>query len=55
MSLVLGGTRGAREGPIHGGPAVSKQCSPQDSHRKQVVIDGEMCLPGILDTVGREE
>ncbi|KAJ8779417.1 hypothetical protein J1605_012620 [Eschrichtius robustus] len=22
----------------------------EDSHRKQVVIDGEMCLPGILDT-----
>ncbi|NIG59676.1 GTPase HRas-like [Pontoporia blainvillei] len=47
--------RGAREGPIPGGPAVSKQCPPQDPHRKQVVIDGEMCLLGMLDTVGREE
>ncbi|XP_059863759.1 GTPase HRas-like [Delphinus delphis] len=27
----------------------------EDSHRKQVVIDGEMCLLGMLDTVGREE
>ncbi|XP_036701969.1 GTPase HRas-like [Balaenoptera musculus] len=27
----------------------------EDSHRKQVVIDGETCLPGILDTVGQEE
>ena len=42
--------RGAREGPIPGGPAVSKQCPPQDSHRKQVVH-----LLGMLDTVGREE
>lgn len=28
---------------------------PQDSYRKQVVIDGETCLLDILDTAGQEE
>ena len=37
------------------GPAVSEQCRPQDSYRKQVVIDGETCLLDILDTAGQEE
>ena len=29
--------------------------TPQDSYRKQVVIDGETCLLDILDTAGQEE
>ena len=29
--------------------------APQDSYRKQVVIDGETCLLDILDTAGQEE
>lgn len=36
--------------------AGSLRCGlPQDSYRKQVVIDGETCLLDILDTAGQEE
>lgn len=36
-------------------PAVPHPPHPQDSYRKQVVIDGETCLLDILDTAGQEE
>lgn len=45
----------SRPPPCPRGPAVSEQCRPQDSYRKQVVIDGETCLLDILDTAGQEE
>lgn len=35
--------------------AISYPPHPQDSYRKQVVIDGETCLLDILDTAGQEE
>uniref|UniRef100_A0A8B9XTM8 HRas proto-onco, GTPase n=1 Tax=Bos mutus grunniens TaxID=30521 RepID=A0A8B9XTM8_BOSMU len=47
--------RGRSAPPCPRGPAVSEQCRPQDSYRKQVVIDGEACLLDILDTAGQEE
>lgn len=34
---------------------ISLSPHPQDSYRKQVVIDGETCLLDILDTAGQEE
>ncbi|XP_073657998.1 GTPase HRas-like isoform X1 [Tursiops truncatus] len=47
------GAAGAGPGEV---PTVlARHAGAQDSHRKQVVIDGEMCLLGMLDTVGREE
>ena len=50
-----GGGGGRSRPPPPRGPAVSEQCRPQDSYRKQVVIDGETCLLDILDTAGQEE
>lgn len=37
------------------GPCLKLVHPPQDSYRKQVVIDGETCLLDILDTAGQEE
>lgn len=34
---------------------LNSSLAPQDSYRKQVVIDGETCLLDILDTAGQEE
>uniref|UniRef100_A0A8D2BF16 HRas proto-onco, GTPase n=1 Tax=Sciurus vulgaris TaxID=55149 RepID=A0A8D2BF16_SCIVU len=59
-SLGTRGTRGAKEGLTLQTPG-QEECGslshilPQDSYRKQVVIDGETCLLDILDTAGQEE
>lgn len=40
---------------LFGKSGISLSLFPQDSYRKQVVIDGETCLLDILDTAGQEE
>lgn len=53
-------TWGAQEGLVMPLPRPQRRgflssVLPQDSYRKQVVIDGETCLLDILDTAGQEE